>query len=278
MHSQRDHPTKAVNIVSIILTIAIVIMSLGLILTIFPPSSDSGGSSLPPKVETGTETDTENDKNNEADTDTENGDNTVIEASSVKYEFNSLLEGVTYSDNVDQENLWVKTEALNGNDALYIGKSTTSSTAQKVWLDLSSVDTTRNKQVFEFYFLWQGSENGLSGLDNASTEEWYTTFSLMSANLSLLNISLRASEENKDTYSIIINNTFRTTGYPINEWCNIRIEIENTIANVYVNDSLVRGVSCSNTASGIDTFEIKHRGYVVDTNLYVDNVSFTTTN
>lgn len=113
MHDNRD-PTKCkcknktVDIVSVILTIAIVIMSIGLLGSLFEPSSSSGGGYV--KVEgsisgsvtaggvldkkeentdntatdtdnneadadtetnTGTETDTENNNNNEADTDTD---------------------------------------------------------------------------------------------------------------------------------------------------------------------------------------------------------------
>lgn len=117
MHDNRDPTkckckTKAVDIVSVILTIAIAVMSIGLLGSIFEPSGSSGGGYVKVegavggsvtvggeydtdnnKTETdtntdtdsdtenetennaGTETDTENNTNNEADTDTDSGNN-----------------------------------------------------------------------------------------------------------------------------------------------------------------------------------------------------------
>ena len=296
MHDNRDptnkckHKRKAEDIISVILAIGISVLSIGLLVTLFKPGdTGSGGVKLEGSVggsitvggsvdkentEVEEGTDTENDVN--ADTDTTPDDD--ISWDRISYDFTSDLEGVTYSENVDQENLWVRNDTIDGNSVLSIGKSTISDSAQKVWVDLSSVDATRNRQVLTFSFKWCGSENGLSEFNGANAKEWYTTFSLMSLDSTLLSIQLYASIENPSTYSIVVNNEFATNMYSINEWCDVRIEIENDVARILVNETPVRVVTYSATSKGVDTFEIKHRGYVEDTNFYVDNISFATSN
>ena len=286
MQKKRDRPhkTSCEDIVSIVLTVAIVIMSLGFFVTLFDFNNSGNladnshtSSDADKNTNNGTETDTENDNDNDADTDTD--------SKNLLYDFNSnFVEGITYSANVDAYDYLtvdVVKDSKTNSSVLAVEKSAYSASSEVVWLALpeNGYDDT---YVFETDFMWSGCKNGVSGETDPT---WYYRLSLSNTsgveNIDFLNLWF-CSQTGENAFAIVGSTSATVNDYltilNTNQWYRLTIEYNSQTNNalVFIDGNAIGFVSsvAPNADDVCGAFEIENRGKVRDSIIYFDNVSY----